>query len=133
SAWLWARARDSSRFGVQSLNLILSSRSRSLRSALYGGAGVETLSDHDFALAFISRLTSRACAIDSVESTSATECQVAACFSQPRGLTPNFFASTAIRILVFISPKPGSFEIRAARSSPSFGSRHTDSATPQLC
>ena len=49
-------------------------------------------------MAFISRLTSRACAIVSTESTSATECHVAACFSQPGGSTPNFFASQGFSV-----------------------------------
>src|SRR5437899_4973032 len=80
--------------------------------------------------AFISRLTSRAWAIDSSESTSATVCQFAAYFSQPSGFTSNFLARTATRILTFISPKPGSFLIRAARSAPSRASLHTARASP---
>src|ERR1700730_18054133 len=81
-------------------------------------------------LAFISRLTTRACSIVSSESTSATVCQLAACFSQPAGLTPNFLARTATRIFTFISPNPGSFLILAARSSPSRAPVHTAAASP---
>src|SRR2546421_4156236 len=122
SAWLAASARASSRLGVQCarpdldalpaptdcsliwflsslLNCALRVPGVLFRPALSGGAGRQTLSDRYLtALAFMPRLTSRAWAIDSAESTSATECQVAACFSQPGGLTSNFLARIAMRI-----------------------------------
>src|SRR5262249_37606866 len=80
--------------------------------------------------AFMRRLTSRASAIDSGESTSATVCHVAACASQPRGCTPYFLARTATVINVFWSPKPGSAETRRASSAPSSTSRQTAPASP---
>src|SRR2546430_9510831 len=99
SGWSAARARASARLGVHSLICV------SLASSVLDfspdshldRAGTVRLADRypDLALsAFISRLTSRACAIVSGESTSATECQVAACLSQPGGWTPNFLART---------------------------------------
>src|SRR5205823_8911938 len=127
------RARASARLGVHSLICV------SLASSLLdfspdshlGRAGTVRLADHSWALAaYISRLPTRACAMVSGESTSATECQLAACFSQPGGLTPNFLARTEIMIFVFISPKPGSLEMRFASSSPSPASRHTAPASP---
>src|SRR5207249_7314390 len=51
--------------------------------------------DQGRALAFISRFTSRAWAINSAESASAPECQVAAGFSHPGGVPPNCLARVA--------------------------------------
>src|SRR5260370_11177293 len=100
-AWSGETARASAGLGVHSL--ICVSLASSLLDfspdSLSDRAGTVRLADHSLALAaFISRLTTRACAMDSGESTSATVCQLAACFSQPVGLTPNFLARTEIMI-----------------------------------
>src|SRR5438132_4791216 len=132
NAWFAASARDSSRVGVQSD--LISSPAR-LGYLLRPDASPGPEREHyqrkyAYLEAFISRLTSRAWAIDSSESTSATVCQFAAYFSQPCGLTSNFLARTAMRIFTFMSPKPGRFLIRAARSAPSRASLHTARASP---